>query len=61
VAFREQLEDRLQGFNLELALEKTRCIEFGRHAREHARKKGQKLQECSGQVKTDTFLSRFTA
>jgi len=45
VAFREQLEDRLQGFSLELALEKTRCIEFGRYAREHARKKGQKPQE----------------
>ena len=45
VTFREQLEDRLQGFNLELALEKTRCIEFGRHAREHARKRGQKPQE----------------
>jgi retron-type reverse transcriptase len=30
IAFREQLEDRLQGFSLELAPEKTRCIEFGR-------------------------------
>jgi len=43
--FREQLEERLQGFNLELALEKTRCIEFGRFARENARKKGQKPEE----------------
>ena len=34
-AFREQLEDRLQGFGLELAPEKTRCIEFGRFAREN--------------------------
>jgi RNA-directed DNA polymerase len=39
-AFREQLEDRLQKFGLELAPEKTRCIEFGRFARERARKKG---------------------
>jgi hypothetical protein len=39
------LEDRLQGFGLELAPEKTRCIEFGRFARENARKKGQKPQE----------------
>jgi group II intron reverse transcriptase/maturase len=45
VTFREQLEDRLQGFNLELALEKTRCIEFGRFARENARTKGQKPEE----------------
>ena len=44
-AFREQLEDRLQGFGLELAPEKTRCIEFGRFAREDARKRGQKPQE----------------
>ena len=43
--FREQLEDRLQGFGLELAPEKTRCIEFGRFARERARKKGCKPQE----------------
>ena len=45
VAFREQLEDRLQGFGLELAPEKTRCIEFGRFARENARKRGQKPEE----------------
>lgn len=45
MAFREQLEDRLQGFSLELAPEKTRCIEFGRFAREEARAKGQKPQE----------------
>lgn len=41
-AFREQLEDRLQGFGLRLAPEKTQCIEFGRFAREHACKRGQK-------------------
>jgi group II intron reverse transcriptase/maturase len=45
IAFREQLEDRLQGFGLELAPEKTRCIEFGKFARENARKRGQKPQE----------------
>lgn len=45
IAFREQLEDRLQGFGLELAPEKTQCIEFGRFAREDARKRGQKPQE----------------
>jgi RNA-directed DNA polymerase len=43
--FHEQLEDRLQGFGLELAPEKTRCIEFGRFARERARKKGCKPRE----------------
>jgi hypothetical protein len=45
VAFREQLEDRLQGFSLELAPEKTQCIEFGRFARENARNRGQKPKE----------------
>jgi len=45
VEFRQQLEDRLRGFGLELALEKTRCIEFGRYARERARKEGQKPEE----------------
>lgn len=43
--FHKQLEDRLQGFGLELAPEKTRCIEFGRFARQDARKRGQKPQE----------------
>ena len=43
--FRQQLEDRLRGFGLELALEKTRCIEFGRFARKRARKKGGKPEE----------------
>ena len=45
ISFWDQLEDRLQGFSLELAPEKTRCIEFGRFAREDARKRGQKPQE----------------
>jgi RNA-directed DNA polymerase len=45
VEFRQQLEDRLQGFGLELAAEKTRCIEFGRYARERARKRGNKPEE----------------
>jgi group II intron reverse transcriptase/maturase len=45
VELRQQMEDRLQGFGLELALEKTRCIEFGRYAREKARKKGEKPEE----------------
>ena len=35
----------MQGFGLELALEKTRCIEFGRYAREKARKRGEKPEE----------------
>jgi RNA-directed DNA polymerase len=45
VDFRQLLEDRLRGFGLELAPEKTRCIEFGRFARERAHKKGQKPEE----------------
>jgi group II intron reverse transcriptase/maturase len=44
-AFRNRLGDRLEGFSLELAPEKTRCIEFGRFARENARRHGQKPKE----------------
>ncbi|UCE53313.1 MAG: group II intron reverse transcriptase/maturase [Desulfobacterales bacterium] len=43
--FKSSLSDRLEGFSLELATEKTRCIEFGRFAREDARKRGQKPKE----------------
>lgn len=45
LAFREQLEDRLEGFSLQLAPEKTQCIEFGRFARSDARSRGQKPKE----------------
>ena len=43
--FQQRLEDRLEGFGLELAKEKTRCIEFGRYARETAYKRGEKPKE----------------
>ena len=43
--FQRRLEDRLEGFGLELAKEKTRCIEFGRFAREDAYKRGEKPAE----------------
>lgn len=43
--FQRRLEDRLEGFGLELAKEKTRCIEFGRFAREDAYKRGGKPKE----------------
>jgi len=43
--FRQDLGDRLEGFALELAEEKTRCIEFGRFAREDAHKRGKKPEE----------------
>ena len=43
--FQRRLEDRLEGFGLELAKEKTRCIEFGRFAREDAYKRGEKPEE----------------
>jgi hypothetical protein len=43
--FKTRLADRLEGFGLELATDKTRCIEFGRFAREDARKRGQKPKE----------------
>jgi group II intron reverse transcriptase/maturase len=44
-AFRNRLGDRLEGFSLELAPEKTRCIEFGRFAREKARGSSRKPKE----------------
>jgi group II intron reverse transcriptase/maturase len=43
--FNRRLEARLEGFALELAADKTRCIEFGRYARGNARKQGQKPKE----------------
>jgi group II intron reverse transcriptase/maturase len=44
-AFLPQLAERLETFGLKLAEEKTRCIEFGRFARETARKRGEKPKE----------------
>jgi RNA-directed DNA polymerase len=44
-SFLEQLGERLEGFHLELAEEKTRCLEFGRYARAKAYQKGGKPKE----------------
>jgi len=43
--FRQSLKDRLKEFGLEMAEEKTRCIGFGRFARENAYKRGEKPEE----------------
>jgi len=43
--FRQALGARVEGFGLQLAEEKTRSIEFGRFARESARKRGEKPKE----------------
>lgn len=43
--FRQRLEDRLEGFGLQVSAEKTRSIEFGRYARERARSRGAKVAE----------------
>jgi group II intron reverse transcriptase/maturase len=43
--FHASLNDRLEGFNLNLAEEKTRRIPFGRYARENAYRNGAKPQE----------------
>jgi group II intron reverse transcriptase/maturase len=40
--FHQQLRDRLEAFGLKLAEEKTKCIEFGRFARQNAYKRGEK-------------------
>jgi len=44
-SFREELEKRLEKFNLKLAEDKTQCIKFGRFAREDAHKRGEKPKE----------------
>ncbi len=43
--FMAQLAARLEQFGLSLALEKTRCMEFGRWARGTAYRRGEKPQE----------------
>jgi group II intron reverse transcriptase/maturase len=43
--FETQLPNRLEGFGLEVAAEKTRCIAFGRFARKQAQQRGQKPAE----------------
>ena len=43
--FQQSLKERLKEFGLEVAEEKTRCIEFGRFAREKAYKRGEKPEE----------------
>ena len=44
-SFQRGLKNRLEGFGLELAEEKTRCIEFGRFARRDAYRRGEKPKE----------------
>jgi len=44
-AFLGALDVRLQAFELQLASEKTRCIAFGRFARQQARRRGAKPSE----------------
>lgn len=43
--FLERLRDRVEGFGLKLAEEKTQCIEFGRFARDNAQKRGGKPED----------------
>jgi RNA-directed DNA polymerase len=43
--FRRRLGERLEGFGLRVAEEKTQCIDFGRFAREDAYKRGGKPKE----------------
>jgi group II intron reverse transcriptase/maturase len=45
-SFLESLGARLEGFHLELAEEKTRCLECGRYARANAYRKGEKPKDC---------------
>ena len=43
--FEQRLGERLEGFGLKLAEEKTQCIEFGRYAREKAQRRGGKPEQ----------------
>ena len=43
--FMDRLKDRLEGFNLQLAEEKTQCLRAGRFARETEQKRGRKPKE----------------
>ena len=43
--FLERLRDRVEGFGLKLAEDKTQCIEFGRFARERAQQRGEKPKD----------------
>lgn len=43
--FLERLRDRIEGFGLKLAEEKTQCIEFGRYAREKAQQRDEKPKD----------------
>jgi group II intron reverse transcriptase/maturase len=43
--FQRRMAERLEGFALQLAKEKTHCIEFGRFARENAHMRGEKSKE----------------
>jgi len=40
--FEEQLKDRLEGFGLQIATEKTRRMEFGAYAEQNAKRRGEK-------------------
>jgi RNA-directed DNA polymerase len=42
--FENRLKDRLEAFSLEIAKEKTHCIEFGRFARRDAQRRGSKAK-----------------
>jgi len=44
-SFQRRLKDRLEGFNLQLAEEKTRSLQFGRFARQDAKKRDDKPKE----------------
>lgn len=43
--FLQRLRDRIEGFALNLAEEKTQCIAFGRFARDNAQKRGEKQKD----------------
>ena len=43
--FLQRLRDRIEGFGLTLAEDKTQCIEFGRFARDQAQKRGEKPKD----------------
>lgn len=52
--FRQILAERLEGFGLEVAEEKTKCLEFGRFARSNAKRRGSKPEGFTFLASTTT-------
>ncbi len=62
--FESEMKERLNAFNLQVAPEKTKCIKFGRYARQDARNRGKKPDEftdlrLSSSISTNSLADSF--